>query len=49
MVSILTSSAIDRGFEPWSGQTKDFNIGIVCFSAKQAEEKDQRLVGSESA
>ena len=22
MVSMFTSSAVDRGFEPWSGQTK---------------------------
>ena len=36
MVSMLTSSVIDRGFEPWSGQTKDNKIGICCFSAKHA-------------
>jgi hypothetical protein len=34
MVSMLDSSAVDRGFEPRSGQTKDYNIGICCFSAK---------------
>ena len=34
MVSVLTSSAVDRGFEPRSGQTKDYEIGICCFSAK---------------
>jgi hypothetical protein len=34
MVSVLASSAVDRGFEPWSGQTKDYKIGIWCFSAK---------------
>jgi hypothetical protein len=34
MVSMLASSAIDRGFEPRSGQTKDYKIGICCFSAK---------------
>jgi hypothetical protein len=33
---VLTSSAVDRGFEPRSGQTKDFKIGICCFSAKHA-------------
>jgi hypothetical protein len=27
---------IDRGFEPRSGQTKDYNIGICYFSAKHA-------------
>ena len=36
MVSVLASSAVDRGFEPRSGQTKDYNIGICCFSAKHA-------------
>jgi hypothetical protein len=36
MVSVLASSAVDRGFEPRSGQTKDNEIGICCFSAKQA-------------
>ena len=32
--SVLASSAVDRGFEPHSGQTKDYKIGICCFSAK---------------
>jgi hypothetical protein len=36
MVSVLVSSAVDRGFEPRSGQTKDYNIGICCFCAKHA-------------
>ena len=36
MVSILTSSVVDRGFEPRPGQTKDYDIGICCFSAKYA-------------
>jgi hypothetical protein len=36
MVSVLASSAGDRGLKPWSGQTKDFKIGICCFSAKHA-------------
>jgi hypothetical protein len=27
-------SVVECGFEPWSGQTKDFKIGICCFSAK---------------
>jgi hypothetical protein len=34
MVSVLVSSVVDRGFEPRSGQTKDYEIGICCFSAK---------------
>jgi hypothetical protein len=36
MVSMLASSAVDRGFEPQSGQTKDYEIDICCFSAKNA-------------
>jgi hypothetical protein len=36
MVSMLASGAVDRGFEPQSGQTKDYKIGICCFSAKHA-------------
>jgi hypothetical protein len=36
MVSVLASSAVDRGFEPRSGQIKDYNIGICCFSTKHA-------------
>jgi hypothetical protein len=27
---------VDRECEPQSGQTKDYNIGICCFSAKNA-------------
>jgi len=34
MASVLASSAVDRVLEPRSGQTKDYNIGICCFSAK---------------
>ena len=36
MVSMLASSAVDHGFEPQSDQTKDYKIGICCFSAKHA-------------
>ena len=34
MVSVLASSEVDRGFEPRSGQTKDYKIGICRCSAK---------------
>ena len=34
MVSVLASSAVNRGFEPQSDQTKDYKIGICYFSAK---------------
>ena len=36
MVSVLASSAVDRGFEPRSGHTKDYKIGMCCSSAKHA-------------
>jgi hypothetical protein len=29
-------SVVNRGFEPRSGQTKEYKIGICCFSAKHA-------------
>ena len=32
MVSVLTSSTVDHGFKPRLGQTKDYEIGICCFS-----------------
>ena len=49
MVSVLASSAVDRGFEPRSGQTKDYAIGMCCFSAKYtALRRKSKLVGSES-
>ena len=33
MVSVIASSAVDRWFEPRSGQTTDYKIGIYCVSA----------------
>ena len=48
MVNMLASSAVDRRFEPRSGQTKDYKIGICCISAKYTAGKERRLVGSES-
>jgi hypothetical protein len=36
MSNILSSTTVDRGFEHRSGQTKDYQIGICCFSAKHA-------------
>ena len=36
MVSRFVSSAVDHGFEPRSGQTKDYKIGICCFTANHA-------------
>ena len=34
MVSVLVLSAVDRGFDPRSGQTNDNKIGICCFPSK---------------
>jgi len=36
MVIVFASSAVHHGVEPQSGQTKDYNIGINCFSTKHA-------------
>jgi len=36
MVCVLVSSAVDRRFAPRSDQTKDYEIGICCFYAKNA-------------
>ena len=36
MTSVLTSSAVACGFEHWSCHTKYDEIGICCFSAKDA-------------
>jgi hypothetical protein len=36
MVSVLASSAIYCGYEPRSGQTKEYKIGICCFSSKNS-------------
>jgi hypothetical protein len=35
-VSMLVSTVVYRGFKPRPGQTKDFKIGICCFSTKHA-------------
>ena len=42
MISVLTSSAVDRGFEPRSGKTKDYEIGICCSSTKHTALKEKR-------
>ena len=39
MVSVFALSVVDRGFEPWSGQIKDYDIGVCCFSTKHASFK----------
>jgi hypothetical protein len=34
MIGVLDSRAVDKGFEPRSGQVKGYNIGIGCFFNK---------------
>ena len=34
MVSVLSPSAVDRGFQPLWSQTNDYEIDICCLSAK---------------
>ena len=36
IVSVLSYNAVDCGFETRLGKTKDYKIGICCFSAKHA-------------
>jgi hypothetical protein len=45
----LPDIAVDHGFEPRSGKTKDYKIGICCFSAKYAalRRMSKTLVDSE--
>jgi hypothetical protein len=41
MVSMFISSVVDRGFEPWSGQTKDKKRAFVAtkLSTQHLEER----------
>ena len=32
--SVFALSALDHGFKPCSGQTKDYEIGMCCFTVK---------------
>ena len=40
MVTVLASNAVDRGFTSRSSKTKEYKIGMCCFS-----EKEKRLLG----
>jgi hypothetical protein len=31
MISLIASSAVDHGFDSWSGKTKDFKMSIELF------------------
>ena len=46
IVCMLASSAVDRGFEPWLGQTKDYEISICCFSAKHTALRERAKTGT---
>jgi hypothetical protein len=41
---LLDLSTVDRDFDHQSGQTKNYKIGMCCFSS--TKEKEQRLVAS---
>ena len=47
-VSLLSSNAVDRVFEPRSSQTKDYQIGIFCFSALKSKNKDWLARGQDT-
>jgi len=34
IVSVYTSNVIERGYEPRSGRTKDYNVNMCCFPTK---------------
>ena len=42
MVRLLALSAVDCVFKPRPCQTKDYEIGICCFSAKHAALRRER-------
>ena len=41
MVSVLVSSVVGHGFEPWLGHTKDYELDICCFSVMHAAFRKQ--------
>ena len=44
MVSVLASSAVDRGFELRTDQTKDYKFGVCCFFERHAALKRKSKV-----
>ena len=42
MVSVLVSCAVDCGFQPLLGQTKECKIGICCFFVKHVAFRRKR-------
>ena len=43
MVSVLISSAVDRGVEPQPGQINGYKIGICCFYANHTALRRKRI------
>ena len=41
MVCVLALSEVDRGFQSLWGQTKNYEIGICCFSSKHSELREK--------
>jgi hypothetical protein len=41
MARVFAPSDVDHAFEPRSGQTKEYKIGICCYSAKHAALKNK--------
>jgi len=52
MVSVLAASVVDRGFEPRSGQIKDYKIGICCYhtvhAALRSKSKDWLILNQDN-
>jgi hypothetical protein len=48
MVRVLASSVVDHGFEFRSGQTKDYKIGLCCFSAMHAALRSKSICGTKN-
>ena len=43
IVSVLSSSAVDRGFEPRSDQTEDYEIGIFSLRSLRTQNSGERV------
>jgi len=41
IVNLLASIVVDHGFDPRSGKTKDYKIGICCLSSKHTRKKSK--------
>ena len=46
MVSVLTSSAVDRGFKPRSCQTKDYKLALAAFLFMKQEQRSRKMCPS---